>query len=47
VNVGRPLRETNYANNASSMRIRLLAPATPGALPGLVVLKTCESGVSC
>ena len=47
VNVGRVLRETNYANDASSMRIRLLAPATPGALPGLVVLKTCESGVRC
>jgi Lysyl oxidase len=47
VNVGRFLREANYANNASSMRIRLLPPSTAGELPGLVVLKTCESGTRC
>jgi Lysyl oxidase len=47
VNVGRVLRETNYSNNASSMRIRLSAPATPNGLPGLVVLKTCETGIRC
>ena len=47
VNVGRILRETTYSNNASSMRIRLVAPATPNGLPGLVVLRTCETGVRC
>jgi hypothetical protein len=47
VNVGRVLREANYANDASSVRIRLTAPATPGGLPGVVVLKTCETGIRC
>jgi hypothetical protein len=47
VNVGRVLRETNYANNASSVRVRLTAPATPNGLPGVVLLKTCETGVRC
>jgi Lysyl oxidase len=47
VNVGRVLRETNYANDASSVRIRLTAPATPGGLPGVMVLKTCETGIRC
>ena len=47
VNVGRVLRESNYANDDSSVRIRLLPPPTPGELPGVVVLKTCESGVRC
>jgi hypothetical protein len=47
VNVGRALRETNYANNASSMRIRLTAPATTNGLPGVAVLRTCESGTRC
>jgi hypothetical protein len=47
VNVGRVLRETRYANDASSVRIRLTAPATPGGLPGVVVLRTCETGIRC
>jgi hypothetical protein len=47
VNVGRALRESNYANDDSSVRIRLLPPPAPGGLPGVVVLKTCESGVRC
>jgi hypothetical protein len=47
VNVGRLLRETNYANNASSMRIRLLAPSTPNDLPGVLVLAICETGTHC
>jgi hypothetical protein len=47
VNVGRALRESNYANDASSVRIRLSAPPAAGGLPGVVVLKTCESGVRC
>jgi hypothetical protein len=47
VNVGRLLRETNYANNASSMRIRLLAPSTPNDLPGVLVLAICETGMHC
>ena len=47
VNVGRVLRETNYANDASSVRIRLTAPTTPGGLPGVAVLKTCETGIRC
>jgi hypothetical protein len=47
VNVGRLLRETDYSNDDSSMRIRLLPPPTPDGLPGVVVLKTCETGVHC
>jgi hypothetical protein len=47
VNVGGLLRETNYANDASSMRIRLLPPPTPTDLPGVLVLNTCETGTSC
>lgn len=47
VNVGRVLRESNYANDDSSVRIRLLPPPAAGELPGVVVLKTCESGVRC
>jgi hypothetical protein len=47
VNVGRLLRETDYANNASSMRIRLLPPPTPADLPSVLVLKTCETGTQC
>ena len=47
VDYGRVWRETRYANDASSVRIRLTAPPTPGGLPGVVVLKTCETGVRC
>jgi len=47
VNVGRLLRETSYANDASSMRIRLLPPSTQDGLPGVAVLKTCETGTRC
>ena len=47
VNVGRLLHETNYTNNASSMRIRLLSPANPADPPGVVVLQTCENGTQC
>jgi hypothetical protein len=47
VNPLRLLREANYANDASSMRIRLLPPPTPSDLPGLIVLNTCETGDRC
>jgi len=47
VNVGRVLHESNYSNNDASLRIRLSAPAAPGGLPAVVVLKTCESGTRC
>ena len=47
VNVGRVLREVDYSNDDSSMRIRLLPPPTPGGLPGVVVLNTCETGIQC
>jgi Lysyl oxidase len=47
VNVGRFLHETNYANDASSMRIRLVPPATPTDPPGVIVLQTCETGTHC
>jgi len=47
VNVGRLLREASYANNASSLRIRLLPPSAPTDLPGVLVLKTCETGTHC
>lgn len=47
VNVGRLLREVDYSNDASSLRIRLLPPPTPDGLPGVEVLKGCETGVRC
>jgi Lysyl oxidase len=47
VNVGRKIREVNYANDAASLRIRLLPPAVPGDPPGVIVLNTCEQGTSC
>jgi Lysyl oxidase len=47
VNVTRLLREARYSNDDSSLRIRLLAPPTPNDLPGVVVLKTCETGIRC
>jgi hypothetical protein len=47
VNVLRLLREARYGNDASSLRIRLTAPATPNDLPGVAVLKTCETGIRC
>jgi Lysyl oxidase len=47
VNVGRKIRELNYANDAASLRIRLLPPAAPGDPPGVIVLNSCEQGTSC
>jgi hypothetical protein len=47
VNVGHFLRESNYANDASSMRIRLVPPATPSDPPSVMVLQTCETGMQC
>ena len=47
VNVSRQLREAKYANDDSSLRIRLLPPPTPDVLPGVLVLKICESGIRC
>jgi len=47
VNVARLLHETNYANNASSARIRLVPPATPTDPPGVIVLATCDTGTDC
>jgi lysyl oxidase len=47
VNVGRLLHEADYSNDDSSMRISLLPPAAPNGLPGVVVLKTCETGIQC
>ena len=47
VNVGRLLRETNYANDSASLRIRLLPASSPTDLPGVVVLKSCETGIHC
>jgi Lysyl oxidase len=47
VNAGRLLREASYANNASSLRIRVLPPPTPSDLPGVLVLETCETGTHC
>jgi hypothetical protein len=47
VNVGRFLHETNYANNASSVRIRLVPPATPSDPPGVILLRSCDSTVRC
>jgi hypothetical protein len=47
VNVGRVLRETTYANNASSMRIRLLPRRAANDLPNVRVLAICETGTHC
>jgi Lysyl oxidase len=47
VNVGRKIREVNYADDAASLRIRLLPPAAPGDPPGVIVLNSCEQGTSC
>jgi hypothetical protein len=47
VNVGRLLREADYSNDDSSMRIRLLPPPAPNGLPGVLVLNTCETGINC
>jgi Lysyl oxidase len=47
VNVARRMRELSYANNDASVRIRLLPPPTPTVPPGVVVLRTCESGTIC
>jgi lysyl oxidase len=47
VNVDRLMRETSYRNDDSSLRIRLLPPPTPEDLPGVQVLKTCETGTRC
>jgi Lysyl oxidase len=47
VNAARRLRESNYANNSSAARIRLLPPASPNDLPGILVLRTCETGTRC
>jgi Lysyl oxidase len=47
VNVSRRLREANYANDAASLRIRLIAPPTPADLPTVQILKTCETGTHC
>jgi hypothetical protein len=47
VNVDRLLRETDYSNDDSSVRIRLLLSPTPHGLPGVQVLATCETETSC
>ena len=47
VNVGRLLREADYSNDDSSLRIRLLAPPTANGLPTVEVLETCETGIHC
>jgi hypothetical protein len=47
VNVGRLLREADYANNDSSLRIRLLSPTTANGLPTVEVRETCETGIHC
>jgi hypothetical protein len=47
VNVGRLLRETSYANDSASLRIRLTAPPAPGQLPTVQILQTCETGTHC
>ena len=44
VNVGRLLRETSYANDSASLRIRLLPPPTPAGLPTVQILASCEVG---
>ena len=45
-NPERLLHELRYDNNAASVRIRL-APAPPGGLPTVAVLRTCEGSERC
>jgi len=47
VNAGRLLREADYSNDDSSLRIRLLPAPTTDGLPTVLVLKTCETGIRC
>jgi Lysyl oxidase len=46
-NAGRLLREADYSNDDSSLRIRLLPPPAASGLPTVEVLETCETGIHC
>lgn len=45
VNAGRRLRESDYANDAASVRIRFRGVDSPG--PRVSILKVCETGADC
>jgi hypothetical protein len=47
VNQGRRLMESNYANDASSLLIRLTWPSGKSAEPAISVLKTCPQIARC
>jgi hypothetical protein len=47
VNAGRPLAESRYGNNASSVRISLTWPDGPAQPPRVAVLQTCEKKARC
>ena len=47
VNVGRRLRESDYSNNAASLRIRLLPAAGASKVPQLRVLARCQATATC
>jgi hypothetical protein len=47
VNAGRRLRESDYGNNAASLRIRLSWPAGPAAPPAVATLASCPGSRDC
>ena len=47
VNAGRPLGESRYGNNASSVRISLTWPNGSSQPPQVLVLQTCERKARC
>ncbi len=47
VNGDRALKESNYANNAASVRLRLTWPNGPTADPRVRVLRVCEATARC
>lgn len=47
VNVGHPLAESNYANNASSVLLSLAWPTGKQGFPKITVLRTCSKAARC
>lgn len=47
VNAARRLRESDYANNAASLLVRLAWPHGRGSAPTVQVLRVCEYGAEC
>ncbi|MBA3330350.1 MAG: hypothetical protein H0T39_05660 [Actinobacteria bacterium] len=47
VNTDRSIRESSYANNASSLRFRLSWPRGTSARPGITVERRCSAAADC